>query len=197
MQIVLSTRNQSKAQQIKAMFEGSHITVVTLEEVGIKGEVFEDGTTLTQNALRKALFVHQAKPTMWTMADDTGIFINALHGEPGVNTARWSGGNTDTEQTTHWILKQLEDVTDRTAVFKTVVAVVSPEGKQYFFAGEVYGKILETPRKEPQPNMPYSSIFIPVGADKTWAEMTTDQENKVSHRGKAFRKVRDFLEMFH
>ena len=193
MQIVLSTGNPSKVEQIKPMLAGSSISILTLEEAGIEDQAVEDGLTLQENALKKAMFVHQKKPGVWAMADDTGIFINHLGGLPGVNTARWSGGNTDTDQITQWILKQLESATDRSATFKTVVALISPEGEQYFFNGKVQGCILQAPRTKAQPKMPYSSIFVPEGTDKVLAEMTIEEENDVSHRGQAFRKARAFL----
>lgn len=194
MKIILSTNNPSKVEQIKAVFKDSSISVLTLAEAGIEGGGIEDGTTLEENALKKAMFVHQACPSAWSMSDDTGIFINALKGAPGVHTSEWSGGNKETEQFTQWILKQLENFSNRSAIFRTVVAIVSPEGKQYFFIGEVHGKILRAPRIKPQPQMPYSSIFMPDETDKVWAEMTIKEENKISHRGKAFRQARQFLE---
>lgn len=197
MNVILSTRNPSKAKQIKAVFAGSPISIATLDEAGIKGQGIEDGTTLQENALKKALFVHQTKPDMWAMADDTGIFINALGGKPGVDTANWTGENKETEQITLWILQQLKDVKDRCATFKTVVAIISPEGEQYFFTGEVRGKILEVPKPKTQPKMPYAPIFMANGTNKVWAEMTVEEENKISHRGKAFTKARGFLESLH
>ena len=107
MKIVLSTRNPSKAEQIKAVFIGSTISVVTLDETNIEGQGVEDGTTLEENSLKKAMFVHEQNPTVWAMADDTGIFIDALNGKPGVDTANWNGGNKETEQMTAWIIEQL------------------------------------------------------------------------------------------
>jgi len=194
MKIVLSTNNPSKAEQIKAVFTDSSISILTLADAGIEGGGIEDGTSLEENALKKAMFVHQQCSSVWSMADDTGIFINALNGAPGVNTSEWSGGNKETEKFAQWILKQLENFSDRSATFKTVVAIVTPEGRQHFFTGEVRGKILRAPRVKPQPKMPYSSIFMPDGTDKVWAEMTVEEENKISHRGKAFQQVRQFLE---
>lgn len=194
MKVVLSTRNPSKAEQIKAVFVGSNISVLTLDEAGIAGQGVEDGTTLKQNALKTAMFVHQQDPTVWAMADDTGIFIDALDGKPGVHTADWNGGNKETHQMTAWILKQLEAVSKRVATFKTMVAIVSPQGEQHFFSGEARGKILETPRPATQPKMPYAPIFMPDGTDKVWGEMTVEEENQISHRGKAFRQAREFLE---
>jgi XTP/dITP diphosphohydrolase len=191
MDIVLSTRNPSKAEQIKAVFAGVPINVLTLSDVGIEGEAVEDGTTLEENAMKKALFAH--RPGTWSMADDTGLFIPALGGRPGVYAARWAGETATTDEITQHTLKQLEGVEDRTATFKTVVALVMPKGEIGFFSGEVHGRLLEAPRVKPQPKMPYSPLFIPDGSDKVWAEMTPDEENTISHRGKAFRFVREYL----
>ena len=193
MNIILSTRNPSKADQIREVFVGSQIRVLTLIEAGIGGDAVEDGSTLKENALKKALFAWEhANPKSWVMADDTGLFIDALNGAPGVRSSRWAGDSATTEAITKYTLKQLERVTDRSATFETVVAVISPEGEQHFFSGKVHGKILEAPRVPPQPKMPYSPIFVPDGTDLVWAEMTIEQENGISHRGKAFRQARDF-----
>lgn len=194
MQVILSTRNPSKAEQIKAVFVGSSISILTLDEAGIEGQATENGLTLEENSLKKATFVHQQDPNCWAMADDTGIFIDALDGNPGVHTAGWSGGNKNTDQMTAWILQQLERVQNRSATFKTTVAIVSPDGGQYFFTGEVQGKILSVARSATQPKMPYAPIFMPDGTNKVWAEMTVEEENEISHRGKAFRQARKFLE---
>lgn len=191
MNIVLSTRNPSKAEQIKAVFVGVPISVLSLTDVGIEGEAVEDGATLEENAMKKALFAH--RPGEWSMADDTGLFIDALDGKPGVYAARWAGETASTDEITQHTLRQLEGVQDRSASFKTVVALVSPEGELKFFTGEVRGKLLEAPRVPPQPKMPYSPLFVPEGSDKVWAEMTTEEENTISHRGKAFRLTREHL----
>ena len=128
------------------------------------------------------------------MADDTGIFIHALNGEPGIRSSRWAGDTATTEEITGYTLKRLEGVADRSATFETLVALVSPECERHFFSGKVNGKILEAPRTKPQPKMPYSSIFVPDGTNQVWAEMTIDFENSISHRGRAFRQARAFLE---
>jgi XTP/dITP diphosphohydrolase len=196
MNIILSTRNPSKAEQIKAIFAGSPISILTLSDAGIEGEAVEDGTTLQENALKKAVFAHQSGK-VWAMADDTGLFIDHLDGVPGVRAARWAGETATTEEITWHTLKQLKGAADRSATFETVVAIVSPEGKQHFFSGKVRGQILEAPRTPPQPKMPYSPIFVPEGTDLVWAEMSVDFENSISHRGKAFRQAREFLESLH
>lgn len=191
MEIILSTRNPSKAEQIKAVFDNMPIAVRTLADVGIEGEAVEDGATLEENALKKARFAHQ--PGAWAMADDTGLFIDALGGKPGIYAARWAGEDATTDEITQYVLKQLEGVEDRSATFKTVVALISPTGEQQFFAGEVAGSMRDAPRVKPQPKMPYSPLFVPDGSDKAWAEMTVEEENAISHRGKAFRLVREYL----
>jgi XTP/dITP diphosphohydrolase len=193
MKIVLATRNPSKAVQIRAIFAGSPFEIITLDDINIKGDAEENGATLEENALKKAMFVHE-KTKDWAMADDSGIFIDALSGEPGIKSARWAGDDASTEEITNFTLEKLEGCKNRTATFKTAVALVTPEGKFHIFEGEVPGRVLETPRTKPQPKMPYSPIFVPDGEKLCWAEMTTEYENKISHRGKAFRKVREFLE---
>lgn len=195
--IVLATRNPSKAEQVQAIFHGSRIVVQTLDQAGIKGEAVENGKTLRLNALKKAAYAWEQtaeKSNLWTMADDTGIFIEALGGKPGVLSARWAGETATTEEILAFTLRQLENQENRFAVFITAVALISPQGEAFFFRGERRGKLLQAPRVSPQPQMPYSPIFVPDGQDKTWAEMTTDEENKISHRGIAFRELLGFFE---
>lgn len=194
MKIILSTRNPSKAEQIKAMFTSPDVVVFTLDEAGIEGDAIEDGVTLEENALKK---VRHAQPyindDVWIMADDTGLFITALGGRPGIHAARWAGDVT-TDEITAYTLEQLKGATDRSAEFVTSVALRAPNGTVHYFTGTCKGTLLEAPRTKPQPKMPYSPLFVPTGSDKCWAEMTVDEENAVSHRGQAFRKVVQFLE---
>jgi XTP/dITP diphosphohydrolase len=207
MEIILATRNPSKAQQIKAIFSDSSIEILTLDQAGIEGAAVEDGTTLEQNALRKARYAHdRASTPAWTMSDDTGIFIDALNGEPGVQTAYWGGEGLSAEARMNYCLKRLEGIEDRRAIFRTCVVMISPEGDEQLFYGEAKGHVLKAPQGTTQPSMPYSAIFVPdgethspektVGAQKgrSWAQMTVEEENELSHRGKAFRQARSFLE---
>ena len=197
MKIILSTRNPSKAEQIKAIFAELPVTILTLDETDIEGEAIEDGSTLDENSLLKAMYAYEhSDMSTWTMADDTGFYITALNGQPGIKAARWAGETATTDDITQHTLKLLEGANDRSAYFKTVVALISPEGDQYFFNGRVDGHILEAPRVKPQPKMPYSPIFVPQGHDKVWAQMEVDEENAISHRGKAFRMARDFLKNY-
>jgi XTP/dITP diphosphohydrolase len=193
MDLILSTRNQSKANQIKPIFEGLSLRVLTLDEAGIEGEAVEDGTTLGENALKKALYAWERART-WCMSDDTGLYIDALEGRPGIHAARWAG-DVPTEAIMRYTLEKLRHVPlgKRTATFKTAAVVVDPHGDHYTFVGEAPGIILPMPRVQFQPKMPYSGIFQPHGSAKVWAEMSVDEENAVSHRGKAFAQVREFF----
>ena len=127
------------------------------------------------------------------MADDTGLFISALNGEPGVQAAYWGGEEKTTEERMMYALERLKGIEDRSATFKTIVAMISPEAQEYIFEGICEGTLLENPRVAPQPKMPYSSLFVPDGHERAWAEMTVEEENSISHRGKAFRQVKEFL----
>lgn len=193
MEIILATRNPSKALQIQKVFSNSAVDVKTLDQIGIEGEAVEDGANLEENAFKKAWFAHERADGKWTMADDTGLFITALNGEPGIHAARWAGDVT-TEEITRYTLKRLEGISDRSAIFRTVVVAISPEGEKHAFTGEVTGRLAEVQRVPPQPKMPYSPLFIPDGEEMCWAEMGTEYENRISHRGIAFRKVREFFE---
>lgn len=195
MKIVLSTRNQSKAGQIKDLLRGLDVEVLTLDEAGVAGQAVEDGQTLEANALSKADFARR-QTGEWALADDTGLFIDALGGLPGINAARWAGAGLSTEERMNFALKQMKEVPtgERSATFTTVAALISPQGDRQVFEGSVRGRILTEPRTSCQPDMPYSAIFVPDGDERTWAEMSVDEENAISHRGKAFRQVREFLE---
>jgi XTP/dITP diphosphohydrolase len=193
MDVILSTTNPSKALQIQTLFSDSSIRVLTLAEAGIEGEAVEDGETLRENAAKKAWYAHERAGGRWVMADDSGIFIHALDDAPGVHSARWAG-DVSTDEITQYTLKRLEGASDRSAAFRTVVVVISPEGEEHEFTGEVEGQVLDAARTQPQPRMPYSPLFVPDGETLCWAEMTTEHENRVSHRGIAFRQARAFLE---
>lgn len=193
MDVILSTRNRSKVDQIKALLSGLNINVLSLEDAQIQGEGVEDGSTLQENAFKKAEFASK-ESGKWAIADDSGLYIQALDGQPGIHAARWAGDCT-TEEIMKFTLDKLQGVPleKRNAVFQTVAVIVSPNGEKFSYAGEVSGILLLEPRTACQPNMPYSAIFLPVGCDKVWAEMTVEEENAMSHRGIAFRQVRDFF----
>ncbi len=195
--LILSSRNQGKIEQIKPIFAGLPLQLLSLSEAGIEGEGVEDGLSLNENAMKKAMFAWRSGS--WAMADDTGIFIDALNGRPGVHSARWAGKDKTTAEITAYTLKQLRHVLpkDRTATFRTVATVIDPDGRPSRFVGEAPGMLLSAQRCEPQKGMPYSGIFVPdEGRGKVWAQMSIEEENAISHRGKAFRQVRQFFEEY-
>lgn len=196
MDIILATRNPSKAEQIRAIFDGSGFRILTLEEAGIIDEAPENGRSLEANAIGKAFFAWvKAGCETWTMADDTGLFIRALGGLPGVRSSRWAGDGKTTDEITRYTLERMAGFTDRFATFKAVAVVVPPKvGIYRSFEGSLDGHILESAACPPQPKMPYSPIFVPACTGIVWAKMSIAEENAISHRGQAFRQAREFIE---
>ncbi len=194
MDLILSTRNPKKVEQIRAMFAGTSVKILTLEDAGVTGEAVEDGDTLGKNAMKKAIFA-QEHTGKWSIADDAGVFIDALNGQPGVHSARWAGRDASTEDVMRFTLEKLKHVLPgkRTATFRTEVILMDPQAQWWSFVGEAPGTILTAPRGPCRPKMPYSSIFVPDGQPKVWAEMSVEEENAISHRGKAFIQARNFL----
>jgi len=194
MNIVLATNNPSKAEHIKSQFAKLPIELRTLQECGITEEPVENGKTLEENALIKAKFAWE-RTGKCSIADDTGIFIDALGGAPGIHSGRFAGVGKTIEEGQAFVIEKMKDVKeqDRSAVFRTVAVVFEADGTHSVFRGEAYGRLLTEPATKPQPKMPYSAIFVPDGSFKTWAEMTDEERNKISHRGKAFKQVADFL----
>lgn len=180
--------------QIKPILSDLPVRILTLEDAGIGGDAVEDGATLEENALKKARFAWEQRGA-WSIADDTGLFIDALSGQPGIRAARWAGEGATTEQAMRFALERLREIPEgsRTATFKTAAVVVAPDGRHSIFVGMVKGAMLREPRVACQLKMPYSAIFVPDGQPKVWAEMSTEEENVISHRGKAFRQLHDFL----
>lgn len=191
--LTIASRNVRKVIEIADALQGVPLHVRSMADAGIVGEAVEDGNTLEDNALLKARYVWDRVQGL-VLSDDTGIFINALSGQPGVHTARYPVGNT-TQEKTRFIVNALQDVPvgKRQATFTTVAAVIEPLGKTLLFTGSVQGVLLPEPRTEPIQGMPYSALFVPDGCAKSLAEMSVQEENEVSHRGKAFAKVREYL----
>ena len=195
MRIILSTRNQSKIVQIAPLFSGLPLVVASLADAGIDGEAVEDGMTLGENALKKARFARE-KTDEWALADDTGIFIDALGGAPGIHSARWAGEGKSAEEILAFVLAELSGLPPprRTATFRTAAALISPDGREAVFNSSVLGVLLEHPRVPCKPMMPYSSIFLPDEFQKVGAEMSMEEQNAASSHGKAFRAAREYLE---
>jgi XTP/dITP diphosphohydrolase len=192
MKIIFATHNQGKLKEMRELLPG--FEVMGAEEAGVFEDVIEDGQTFAENALKKAQFVVK-KTGQWAVADDSGICIEALGGAPGIMSARWAESDEDKINLT---LEKLKDVPEkeRGAWIEAALALVSPDGRVWIFDGRVDGQIAFEPRGENRKKLPYDKIFIPAGHDKTFAEMTAAEKHILSHRGRAFRKLKEFLDNF-
>jgi XTP/dITP diphosphohydrolase len=198
MELILSTRNPSKAAEIKRLLAGAAIRVRTLEDAGIEGEVEEEtgeGATLEGNSRLKAAFARRHAPAdAWVAADDTGFFVDAFGGEPGVDAAFW-GGDLSTEARAAYCLERMEGLEDRAASFRTTVVLIAPDGAEHVFSGELRGTVLEKAARPPLPKMPYSGIFLPEGGTRCLADIEESGDGaEHTHRGRAFIQARAFLE---
>jgi XTP/dITP diphosphohydrolase len=155
------------------------------------GDVEETAPTLEGNATIKAVEIAQAARD-WALADDTGLLVDALNGDPGVRSARFAGDSATDADNRALLLERLNGLANRSARFKTVLAVVHPSGEMHFVSGECVGTIAESERGDN--GFGYDSIFIPNDGDgRTFAEMSAAEKDAVSHRGRALRKLPELL----
>ena len=196
MTIILATNNRHKRDELAQVLLselGDTVTLKTLEEVGLGGlDIPETGVTLEENALIKARTVHE-RTGHSTLADDTGLEVEALHGAPGVYSARYAGvGATYADNVTK-LLASLEGAEDRSATFKTVIAFIDASEKgEYLFSGSVQGTIVSERRGSH--GFGYDPIFEPLESNGlTFAQMTPEAKNKISHRSRALLAFSEFL----
>ena len=185
--LIFATNNPNKLREIRSAVS-SH-KIISLEEIGIKEEIPETGSTLHENALQKAAYIFN-KTGEDCFADDTGLEIAALDKRPGVYSARYAGINCSAEDNINKVLDELDGVTNRNAVFKTVIALII-NGKEFFFQGGIDGNILTN--KTGHQGFGYDPIFLPNGYEISFAEMSLDEKNNISHRAKAVKKLIHFL----
>ncbi len=188
MQLIFATHNTNKAKEIQVLLPPA-IELLTLDQLSFEEEIPETADTLDGNALLKAQYISKAL-RMNSFADDTGLEIEALNGRPGVISARYAGPAKNADKNMEMVLQELQGIKNRKAQFRTVIALIW-EGSTYFFEGIVEGKIrLEKIGNE---GFGYDPIFEPEGCGKTFAEMTLDEKNNMSHRARAFQKMLTFL----
>lgn len=188
-QIVFATNNAHKLSEVQAVL-GDRFRLVTLAECGITEEIPEDAPTLEGNALQKARYVHE-RTGADCFADDTGLEVDALDGAPGVHSARYATDGHDFAANNRLLLRNLADAADRSAHFRTVIALIL-DGREYLFEGRVDGRIAES--EAGCGGFGYDPLFVPEGFDKTFAEMGADEKNAISHRGRAVRRLVEFLQ---
>jgi XTP/dITP diphosphohydrolase len=191
MELVFASNNPNKIKEIKHVL-GKNFTLIGLKDLNIIDDIPEDEPDLEGNALSKARYVYNATG-MDVFADDTGLEIEALHGLPGVHSARFAGENKDSMENIAKVLKMLEGETNRKARFRTVIALIIGK-KEYLFEGIVEGKIID--KKKGKDGFGYDPIFMPDGKTKTFAEMDLAEKNTISHRARAFEKLNDFLKNY-
>jgi XTP/dITP diphosphohydrolase len=188
MELIFATNNKHKISEVQEII-GSKIRLCNLSQTGIVEELPENQVTLEGNALEKARFVF-AKTGKNCFADDTGLEVEALNGEPGVYSARYAGPENNSEANLQKLLQKLSDKNNRKAQFRCVIALII-NNKEWLFEGVVKGKIIN--EKRGGDGFGYDPIFIPEGYEKTFAEMSLSQKNKISHRAIAVNKLADFL----
>jgi len=184
----MATQNPNKVREIRQIFEGRY-AFESLLDIGCEEDVPETSDTIEGNALQKARYV-AAKYNCDCFSEDTGLEIAALGGEPGVYTARYAGPAKDPEANMALALEKLKDKDNRAAQFKTVIALIL-DGKEYLFTGIAAGEIMEA--KQGDGGFGYDPIFRLKGETRTFAEMSAEEKNVVSHRGKAVAQLKDFL----
>lgn len=188
MKLLLCTLNKNKIIEIKERFKSLPIDIITLFDLKDNEEVVENGKTFSENALIKAMFYGQ-KHNLLSLADDTGLELDALGGGPGVFTNRYE--RTE-ERRNKKLLKELQGVNNRDAQFKTVMVLFNPLTKEeYYFEGVVKGEIAFKPKGNK--GFGYDPIFYIKELNKTMAELTTSEKNDISHRGKALKSLKEFL----
>lgn len=191
MKIVFATNNLNKLKEVQAMVP-SHITLLSLKDIGCFEDVPETQETIEGNAIQKAEYI-KVKYGYDCFADDTGLEVDALNGAPGVYSARYAGPQRNADDNTNKLLTELNNNTNRQAQFKTVVALQLND-KLHTFTGICKGAI--TTDKKGQGGFGYDPVFQPENYTQTFAEITLEEKNKIGHRGKAVQQLVAFLESY-
>ena len=188
MQICFATNNENKLKEIRHQLGGS-FRILGLKEIGHFEELPEHQDTLEGNSLEKAQFIFN-KYHINCFADDTGLLVKALKNEPGVNSARYAGPEKDSKANIALLLRNLDPYEDCSAKFVTVITLIL-NGDVKQFTGEIKGTIIKNLKGDN--GFGYDPVFIPEGYEKTFAELTLDEKNKVSHRARAFKQLIEYL----
>ena len=193
MKIVLASHNKNKIGELKRILSQAipEVEVFSLDEVGLTDEIEENGTTFSENATIKARAA--AASGYIGVGDDSGLEVNALGGAPGIYSARYAGGHGNDEANNQLLLKNLEGVQDRSGAFVCAIACVFPDdlATSHVFLGKTEGEILHTYRGNT--GFGYDPLFYYPPMEKSYAEMTADEKNSISHRGRAMQQLVDFL----
>ena len=186
--LCLATNNAHKVEELQSLL-GDAFEIKTLKDIGCLEEIEETGTTFRENSMIKAGYVFR-KYGINTLADDSGLEVDALGGRPGVYSARYAGEPSDATANNLKLMSEMEGVTERSARFRTVITLIL-NGDTHAFDGEVSGRIKET--FDGEVGFGYNPVFIPDGFEQTFHEMTFEQRSRLNHRGRAIEKVLKFL----
>lgn len=187
--LVFATNNAHKLEELRAIL-GEGIEMLSLKDIGCEADIPETAATLEGNAALKAEYIYRHYG-LDCFADDTGLEVEALGGAPGVYSARYAGGDGhDSEANMRRLLRELEGVENRKAQFRTVICLIEG-GEERLFEGIVRGSITE--RKQGTSGFGYDPVFRPEGYDETFAEMGSDEKNRISHRARAVQRLVEYL----
>ncbi len=188
MKLIFATNNAHKLAEVQAVL-GEGYELVTPRQMGITEEIPETASTLEGNARQKARYLYE-RTGLDCFADDTGLEVDALDGAPGVHSARYATDGHDFAANNRLLLKNLEGKENRRARFRTVISLIEG-GEEHLFEGIVEGRIID--HESGEEGFGYDPLFVPDGFDRTFAEMTAEEKNAVSHRGRAVRKLVAYL----
>ena len=188
MKLVFATNNKHKLQEIQRLLNDS-IELLCLDDINCLDDIPEDQDTLEGNASQKAFYIYN-KYGVSCFADDTGLEVEALNGAPGVYSARYAGAERSSENNMSLVLEQMHEIKNRKARFRTIISLVI-DGTEVQFEGVVNGIILE--QKRGTIGFGYDPIFLPDDSDLSFAEMSMEEKNKISHRGRAVQKLVEHL----
>ena len=190
-EIIVATSNPHKMEEYRLMLEPLGYKLHSLKDLNFQLDVEETGSTFEENSLIKAKYIANLVPDKMVISDDSGLEIKSLNGFPGIYSARFMEGSAYSDKCDE-IIKRLKDFEDKTANFTTVISLVNYGKKDYTFEGKVFGKIVQT--SQGTNGFGYDPIFYSDELKKTFGESTTEEKSSISHRGRALKKMVDFLE---
>ena len=190
MKLVFATHNQNKFKEVQTLMPG-HVELLSLNDIGCHEDIPETADTIDGNAILKAEYVNRHYGYN-CFADDTGLEVSSLNGAPGVYSARYAGPAKSDQANMKKLLEDMKDIEDRSARFKTAIAL-SLRGNQNLFLGICEGTITQEPRGEK--GFGYDPVFQPIGLQETFAEMSLSQKSEIGHRGKAMRQLLQYLSL--
>ncbi|MDO5755625.1 MAG: RdgB/HAM1 family non-canonical purine NTP pyrophosphatase [Tissierellia bacterium] len=189
--IIIASHNEGKIKEMKEILRDIDDEIVGLHQLEMEDEIEENGNSLQENAAIKAQYVRKRVKSGVIVADDTGLFVEALGGAPGIYSARYAGERATDKDNRRKIQEELSGKTNRKAYFKTVICCIDEKGKEQYVEGRLDGILLTEDRGEN--GFGYDKIFQPLGENRSLAEMSDEEKNKISHRRRALEALKEVL----